>query len=288
MRTNKEGATGAAAPDWSAILVEAVQKPGIISSAYTAFWNYSPGNQLLAWLQCVQRKIQPGPLHTFRGWRRLGRHVRRGERALTLCMPVTMVKRRDPRTEEIVVGDGAERPAKVVTQIRYLYRPNWFTLAQTDGTEYVPMQMPSWSEFEALARLNVERVRFEHLNGNVQGYASGRKIAVSPIAFLAHRTLFHELAHVICGHTEELQGLSDGQEVTPRDIREVEAECVALICCESLGLSGTEFSRGYIQHWLSGQPIPERSAHRIFKVADSILRAGYSANSVVAIDDSEK
>ena len=62
---------------------------------------------------------------------------------------------------------------------------------------------------------------------------------------------------------------------TPRDVREVEAECVALICCASLGLGGEEFSRGYIQHWLKGhKQVPDRSDHRIFRAADRILKAG--------------
>ena len=84
----------------------------------------------------------------------------------------------------------------------------------------------------------------------------------------------HELAHVVLGHTEELQRMDDDDSRTPRDLREVEAECVAMICCCSLGLGGEEFSRGYIQHWLKGQPIPDRSAQKIFKVADQILKAG--------------
>jgi antirestriction protein ArdC len=68
--------------------------------------------------------------------------------------------------------------------------------------------------------------------------------------------------------------MSDGDEITPRDIREVEAEAVALICCQSLGLPGEEFSGGYLQHWLGKEKIEERSAQRIFKAADSILKAG--------------
>ena len=63
-------------------------------------------------------------------------------------------------------------------------------------------------------------------------------------------------------------------ERTPKNLREVEAESVALICCESLGLPGAEYSRGYIQGWLVGDVIPERSAQKIFHVADQILRAG--------------
>src|SRR5205814_2350046 len=122
------------------------------------------------------------------------------------------------------------------------------------------------------ATLNIERITFDHLNGNAQGYAVDRKVAVSPIAFMPHRTLFHELAHVILGHTEELRRMDDDDQ-TPVNLREVEAECTALICCESLGLDGATFSRGYIQHWLKGETIPERSAQKIFKAADQLLKA---------------
>lgn len=64
-------------------------------------------------------------------------------------------------------------------------------------------------------------------------------------------------------------------ERTLRNLREVEAESVALICCESLGLPGVEYGRGYIQGWLEGDVIPERSAQKIFHAADQILRAGH-------------
>src|SRR5258706_9756939 len=76
-------------PRWSALLVEAVNKPGLIMDAYSAFWNYSVGNQILALVQCQLRGIQPGPINTFPKWQTLGREVKRGEKALTLCMPLT-------------------------------------------------------------------------------------------------------------------------------------------------------------------------------------------------------
>jgi len=62
--------------------------------------------------------------------------------------------------------------------------------------------------------------------------------------------------------------------------REVEAEAVALLCCEVLGIEGSAFCRGYIQNWLrpavngNGEAIPEKSAQKIFRAADQILRAG--------------
>jgi hypothetical protein len=151
-------------------------------------------------------------------------------------------------------------------------------IAQTEGAEYKPTLIPDWNEQKALETLNIQRVEFENLDGNAQGYARrGRKIAVSPIAALPHKTFFHELAHVVLGHCAE-QDLSDFEN-TPRELREVEAEAVALLCCESLGLSGADFSRGYIQHWSQGQAINERSAQRIFRAADLILRAGQPAAS---------
>jgi hypothetical protein len=79
-------------------------KPGFIHEAYTRFHSYSVGNQMLALFQCFGRGIQPGPLATFLKWRELGRHVKKGEKAITLCMPVTC-----KRTKTIKMDDGTEQ-----------------------------------------------------------------------------------------------------------------------------------------------------------------------------------
>jgi hypothetical protein len=84
--------------------------------------------------------------------------------------------------------------------------------------------------------------------------------------------LLHDLAHIELGHTQESE-FTDSEH-TPRNLREVEAEAVALLLCESLELPGAEFSRGYIQSWLRGDEIPEKSAMKIFGAADRILKAG--------------
>ena len=264
MRAESFAATPAL-PAWSKLLVDAVKEHGVISAAYHRFWNYSVGNQLLVLFQCHLRKLDLGPINTYLGWKELGRSVIKGEKALTLCMPVTCKKKCE--TSEVKSEEDED------TYTRFVYRPHWFVLAQTAGKPYVAQELPDWSETRALATLKIERIPFNHLDGNAQGFARKRGVAISPVAFAPHRTLFHELAHVALGHTGEVSELSDGEEPA-RNIREVEAECVALICCESLRLSGAEFSRGYIQHWLRGDEIPERSAQKIFKAADRILRAG--------------
>ena len=176
------------------------------------------------------------------------------------------------RTRTVKKDDGTNQEEEF-SFTHFTYKAHWFVLAQTEGAEYKPDAISEWNEQTALAVLKIERIPFEDLDGNTQGYAKrGQKIAISPIAAQPSKTLFHELAHVALGHCEE-GDLSD-TESTPRNIREVEAEAVALLCCESLALPGAEYSRGYIQSWGRGQAITERSAQRIFRAADQILRAG--------------
>ena len=45
---------------------------------------------------------------------------------------------------------------------------------------------------------------------NLLGYTRGRTIAVSPTSPLPHLTRFHELAHVLLGHTTEGDQHGDG------------------------------------------------------------------------------
>jgi antirestriction protein ArdC len=245
------------------LLTSAVTEPGILSAAYRQFHSYSVGNQLLAWSQCLARHIQPGPMATYPKWRELGRHVRKGEKAIVLCQPVTI-----KRTVE--AEDGSEE-AEII--VRFAYRPHWFVLTQTDGPDVVPASVPCWNADRALATLLITEAPFDATDGNVLGFARGRSIAVSPLNPLPHKTRFHELAHVLLGHTSE--GEQNDGELTPRNLRECEAEAVAMLCCAALELPGGEYSRGYIQSWWgAGNQIPERSAQRILKVADQILKAG--------------
>ena len=252
-------------PKWAALLVEAVNKPGLIMEAYSAFHNYSIGNQILALVQCHLRGLQPGPINTFPKWQTLGRVVKRGERALTLCMPITRKQREEESDEEH-------------TFTSFAYKPRWFVVSQTQGRELEPTTIPEWDSEEAIAALSIERVAFDKTDGNCQGFARKRQIAINPVAQLPYKTLFHELAHVILGHTTEADFADT--ETTPRNLREVEAEAVALLCCESLGLEGTDYCRGYIQNWLyqgvgfNADAIPEKSAQKIFRSADQIIRAG--------------
>jgi antirestriction protein ArdC len=263
-----------AIPKWSALLIEAVTNPGLIMKAYRAFHSYSIGNQLLALVQCQMRGLQPGPINTFPKWKDLGRFVKRGERALTLCMPITCKRREEGSDEEH-------------TSTSFVYKARWFVLSQTDGHELEPITVPEWDAERAIKALSIERISFDHTDGNVQGFARKRQVAINPLAQLPYKTLFHELGHIILGHTAEADFADD--ETTPRSLCEVEAEAVALLCCESLGLEGADYCRGYIQNWISrgsgsnAEAIPEKSVQKIFRAADQIIRAGRSENHPVTV-----
>ena len=145
-------------------------------------------------MQCRDRGIEPGPLASFRRWKELGRHVKKGEKALTLCMPI-QIKCRDwdqKREENGLVpegGTGQETGFRTV----FVFKKNWFVLSQTDGEPYVPEPIPNWDKAAALD--------FTMVDGNAQGYATGKvTVAVSPVAAMPAKTLFHEIAHVILGH----------------------------------------------------------------------------------------
>ena len=247
--------------NFSQLLNDAVNQPGIISKCYSTFHGYSIGNQLLAYSQCIARDIPIGPIASFKTWKDLGRSVKKGEKAIALVRPVTINKKDDAGEK---TGDAFQL---------FVLKNQWFVLSQTEGEEFVnEVAVPTWDKAKALETLGITEVAFDHTDGNCQGYAVSKSIAVSPLAVLPHKTRFHEIAHVVLGHTSEGQ-LSDS-ESTPRDVREVEAEGVAYILCALLDLPGLHESRGYIQNWLQGAEISDKSAQRIFSAANKILEAG--------------
>lgn len=266
-----------ARPNWEAMLHEALTEPGRLSECYNIFHNYSMGNRILATVQLHARGMRLSPIASFNKWKELGRTVKRGEKALSLIMPVT-IKKPAADTESGSEGsDGAEGESNLVTI--FPMRPNWFSLDQTEGAPYTPPEIPPWDKDAALAALGIAEIPFEDLNGNAQGYAypKAKRVAINPVAALPWKTRFHEIAHCLL-HGAEAH-MIDGSALT-RDVKEMEAESVAYLCCASLGLPGLIESRGYIQCWLGPQSkerskdFARRSSIRIFSAADKILKAG--------------
>lgn len=246
-------------PDWEAILDKVLEEPGRLLEAYTAFHRFSLHNTLLAMSQCMNRGIAVAPLATYDGWKAKGRQVKKGEKGIALYRPTF-------HKVESETGD------KVEVHKGFVLRYYWFAMSQTEGGEVEVPKVPAWDFERALEALAVTRETFEHPNGNVQGYAKARTLAINPLAQHPLKTAFHELGHILLGHTE-LGPVR--HETLDRTLQEAEAECVALLCLEALELPGAEYARGYVQHWRQGQTIPKDSVARIIGAAGKILAAGH-------------
>jgi hypothetical protein len=134
-----------------------------------------------------------------------------------------------------------ETPSEGQTYTTFVHRARWFAVRQTYGSEIGPVTIPEWDAERALATLCIERIPFDKADGNCQGFVRGSQIAINPVAQLPHKTLFHEIANVLLLTTE---GDFTDTEQTPRNLRKVEADSVALLCCEALNLEGADYCRG--------------------------------------------
>ena len=270
-------------PNWNALMQQALNVPGTLSRAYSVFHQYSLGNAILASIQLGERGLPLAPIASFNRWKELGRVVNRGEKAISLIMPLTM-KRKGVKGE-------TQDESDVGNFLVFMLKRHWFSFDQTHGeTPHPELAMPDWDKATALASLNIIEVPFEMLDGNCQGYAKRgvREVAINPVAAMPWKTLFHEVAHHLLGHTatgDETGVMSDGCTVTRR-VEEAEAEATAYLCCATLGLPGVEESRGYIQHWLEEEEFSERSVQRVFAAADKILKAGIAKDLAEKITQS--
>lgn len=242
------------------LLKDAVREPGLLSDAYSRFWNYSIGNQLMALTQCQARQIEPGPINSFSGWRSLKRYPIKGQTALWLWFPIHRMRTLD---------DGTEVPFTT-----FVLKNRWFVLSQTYGREYVPKPLPKWTHERALQSLKCSIGKFDILNGNVQGYADPehRTVHLNPVCEDMTRVLLHELAHIILNHH---------QGDLSRVVKEVEAELTAMFVIKSVApwVTRSTYSVGYIKHWLShsqrdDEIINNHLAGRVFNAVDKILKAG--------------
>jgi hypothetical protein len=244
--------------DFETIARQALTEPGKLAAAYSSFHEFSMGNQWLAMMQLPQ----PEPIHTFPGWKALDRHVKKGAKAIELIMPVFK------KAKAEVAGEDDK------STVFFIARRNWFGLSQTEGKEYVPPPTPGFDIHKAVLELNIREEPFQSISGNSMGYAktAEKTIAVSPLAFDRLKTRVHETAHIIL-HTDLFSMHSS--ESLPRDCREVEAELTAYLVKSALGSTeNLEFSRGYIQNWISDKTLEKVRFSKVYGAADAILKAG--------------
>ena len=264
--------------NWGKLFSDALSCPGKVSEAYSVFHDYSLGNAILAAMQLTVKRLPLSPIASFNKWKQLGRCVKKGEKAIALVMPVTVKTKSNDEVENGAGSNDNDKEVRSSGRTIFVLKNNWFSLDQTDGADYTnEVAIPEWNKAQALSGLGVTEGRFDLTDGNAQGYAvpNEKRLAINPLAAMPWKTLFHEIAHCLM-HSKEAQ-MADG-DLMQKDIKEAEAEAVAYLCCATLGLPGLEESRDYIQGWLGSKErsdeFSNKSASRVFSVADKILKAG--------------
>lgn len=242
--------------NWQELLETALTMPGNVSAAYTRFYAYS-------WLNCVYLRLQgvAEPVATYKRWQSLGRQVLKGSKAKEIVRPIFIEKKND--AGEIESRITKFKPVRCI-----------FGLSDTEGPELPPFELPEWDLPTAMQTLDIKQVPFTELDGNMQGYSLNREFALNPIAESPAKTMFHELGHIVLGHTTET---GTAEYRTHRGLMEFQAESTAFLTMnelEQLTPAEASDSRGYVQHWLRDQRPPDVAIRQVFGATDKILKAG--------------
>lgn len=232
------------------------------------FHHYSFGNTLLILAQRPDATRVAG----FNAWRQLNRFVRKGEKGIWILAP--MVYKTDAVEEAGADGD---------TRVIRGFKPvPVFDLSQTDGEELPDVAVrltgdqsgDTYEHLVAIARDLGFDVEFAELDGEANGYCNHltRQIRVEARNDRRQqvKTLVHELGHAILHEPGE--GRPDS-----RPVMELEAESVAYVVCQHLGIETADYSFGYVASWAGGgdkaRDAIKASGSRIQRAADQILTA---------------
>jgi hypothetical protein len=219
------------------------------------FHKYSWHNVALIASQCPTATRVAG----FQTWRAMGRFVRKGEKGIAILAPIVGRRKAD-----------CDDDAKRVLGFRAAYV---FDLAQTDGEplpETAEVSGDPGSRTATLRAAIVERgIAIESVDdlGGALGTSAGGRIQILNGLTAAEEfvVLVHEYAH-------ELLHRADDRPAS-RDTRELEAEAVAFVVGEAVGLQVVDAARDYIQLYRGDRDALMASLDRIRHATAVILSA---------------
>jgi len=227
------------------------------------FHRYSVGNAILIQLQ------RPNATHVagFRAWQRLDRHVKKGEHGIAIMAPV--VYRRKARPDDSEEGENADD--QLVTTFKTAYV---FDISQTDGKplpEFARAQGDPGVCLDRLETLIAQRgiklERHESLR-MAEGVSTGGTILLK--ASLAPAEEFLVLVHEV---SHEILHQDPANRPKKKTVREAEAEAVAYVVCQGIGLDVNTASSDYIQLYDGDKKTLMESLERIQRTAAEILEA---------------
>jgi hypothetical protein len=236
------------------------------------FHRYSFHNQILIWAQCPNATYCAG----FQQWRKMNRHVCKGERGLAILAP--LIRKTD--SDECLENTGQQQSdgengtqKKVLFGYRTVYV---WDVSQTDGEPLPMVSMPEvvQGDTELYARLQdvcpfpvIEVSLGDGIRGSFNHQEQRIRVADDMPEAQKAKTLVHEWAHGL------LHSLSTRRP--DKETRELEAESTAYVVCHALGLDTSSYSFSYITGWSGKEAIEtlKLCGSRIQKAADAILSA---------------
>ena len=216
------------------------------------FHDYSFNNCLLIAMQCPTATLVAG----YRAWqKKFKRQVRKGEKSIKILAPIPCkikVENED--------GEGKE------IQFNRFRAVSVFDIAQTDGEDIPEFiykltgDVDGYNEMvKKLISISAVPIRFDVIEGTANGYFSSadKEIVIrqdmSQVQTI--KTMVHEIAHSIL-HDKD-NGL---EKDANRKTKEVQAESVAYVVNQYLGLDTSDYSFGYVAGWSSGKDTKELKA----------------------------
>jgi len=209
----------------------------------------------------------------IRTWNSLGRFVKRGEKGILILAPMVgrRAQRRDEIATEIETSNAAEE--RKAEQELYGFRAVYvFDVDQTEGKE-LPSLTDVRGDVTGFRERLIEYVGSQGIKlsysekiAPAKGLSTGKRITLLTGMQPAEEfsTLVHELAH-------EMLHRSERRTLTTKQVRETEAEAVAFVVCQSLGLETGSASADYIQLWSGSAKLLQESLEVVQRTAAVIL-----------------
>ena len=245
------------------------------------FHSYSVNNTILIHMQRPHASM---PAAGFNKWKQFGRHVKKGEKGLTIIAPTPLKKkieemRLDPDTKAPV----RDRDGNIIMDEKTveipLFKPvKVFTADQTEGKPLPSLatdltgDVQQYEAFmEALRRTSPMPISFAPLAPDTDGVCSFTKQTISIREGMSQvQTVcatVHEIGHAVL-HDREKDRLSaaagntdkEPPKAKDKNTMEVEAESVSFAVCQYYGIDTSANSMGYIAGWSRDKSLPELKA----------------------------
>src|SRR5579872_3292557 len=233
--------------------------------AMAKFHTYSFGNIMLI----ARQKPDATNVAGLRAWNSLGRFVKRGEKGIFILAP--MVGKRS--TKDVATDEPSEDATTEGQRTLYGFRAVYvFDVTQTEGKELPTLtevngDVSGYRErlFKFVESQSVE-ISFSERISPAKGLSYGGKIKL-----LSGMQPAEEFSTLVPEITHEMLHRGDRRTLTTKQVRETEAEAVAFVVCQSVGLQNGTASQDYIQLWHGDANLLRESLEAVQQTAAVIL-----------------